>query len=81
MKLAQTTSLASVLFCLASAPLTAQTTFGSITGTVTDQKGVIPNALVSIVNEGTGVERKVLTTANGVYKVPNLGVGSYRVRI
>jgi hypothetical protein len=67
---------------LAGWRLVGQTTFGSITGTVTDQNGaVIPEAVVTVVNEGTGVERNVRTTASGVYNVPNLPVGSYRVHI
>jgi hypothetical protein len=63
-------------------PLAAQTTFGSITGTVTDQTGaVIPVVTVTVINEGTSVERRVATTDAGLFNVPNLGVGSYRVRI
>src|SRR5262245_36422651 len=78
----RSTLVACILVCLALRPLSGQTTFGSITGTVTDQNGaVIPDAVITIVNEGTGVERKVRTTASGVYNMPNLGVGSYRVRI
>src|SRR5215813_7455745 len=81
MQTTQGICLVCILFFLASMPLAGQTTFGSITGTVTDQNGaVIPDAAVTVINEGTSVERKVLTTVNGVYNVPNLGVGSYRVR-
>jgi hypothetical protein len=59
-----------------------QTTFGTITGTITDSSGaVMPDAAVKATNEGTGVERTVKTTATGVYVVPNLNAGTYRVRI
>ena len=59
-----------------------QTTFGSITGTVTDQSGaVVPNAKVTIVNENTGLERQVLSSQTGVFNVPDLNVGTYRVRV
>src|SRR5580704_1341297 len=59
-----------------------QTTFGSITGEVTDQTGShIPKAKITVINEGTGVERQVETTEAGVFNVPNLNVGLYRVRI
>jgi hypothetical protein len=58
---------------MSSLTLQGQTTFGSITGTVTDQHGaIIPNAGITVVNEGTGVERKTLSTANGIYNIPNL---------
>lgn len=59
-----------------------QTTFGSITGTVADPSGaVVPGASVSVNNEGTGIERKVTTSAGGLFNVPNLDVGRYRVTI
>lgn len=60
----------------------SQTTSGSITGTVADPTGaVVPNAAVTVTNEGTGIERKVTTTASGVFNVPNLDVGSYRLTV
>src|SRR5216684_5204857 len=59
-----------------------QTTFGTITGTVTDSsKAVIPGATVRAINEGTGVERKVTTTETGVFVAANLNGGAYRLRI
>ncbi len=59
-----------------------QTTFGSITGAVTDQTGaVIPGATVSVANEGTHIERKVTTSTGGLFNVPNLDIGSYRVTV
>ena len=63
-------------------PLAGQTTFGSITGTVADQTGaVIPAAAITVTNEGTAEERHVVTGEGGVFNVPNLGVGAYRIRI
>src|SRR5580693_10422278 len=68
--------------CSLLAPLAAQTTFGSITGTVTDPTGaVIPSVSVIVTNEGTNVERQVTSTSSGTFNVPNLPVGSYRLRI
>src|SRR5881296_1136133 len=59
-----------------------QTTFGSVTGAVTDPSGgVVPGASVSVTNEGTGNERKVTTSGGGVFNAPNLDVGSYRVTV
>src|SRR5437879_5330486 len=72
-----------LFLCLACvSPATAQTTFGSITGAVTDQTGsVIPGARVTVINEGNGAERRAETTNAGVFNVPNLNVGAYRVQI
>jgi len=58
----------------------AQTVSGTILGTVTDSSGsVIPNAKVTIVNEGTGLTRTVQTDANGEYTAPALPTGRYTV--
>jgi hypothetical protein len=63
-------------------PLSAQTTFGSITGTVTDPTAaVIPNVPVSVTNEGTGLVRSVTTAATGTFNISNLAAGAYRLRI
>jgi Carboxypeptidase regulatory-like domain len=65
-----------------SLPLGAQTTFGSITGTVTDTSGaVIPNAAITVTNEATGAVRNVVTSNPGAFNVPDLGVGSYKIHI
>jgi hypothetical protein len=60
----------------------AQSTFGSITGSVKDPSGsFVPGADVEVINEGTGVTRRVVTSSAGVFNVPNLDVGSYAVRV
>ena len=76
-------SAIALVACLLTAfPIAGQMTFGTITGTVTDSTGaVMPNVAVTVTNEGTGVQRAASTTATGVYVVPNLNAGTYRVRI
>jgi hypothetical protein len=70
------------IFLLFATQVAGQTTFGSITGTVTDPTGaVVPGANVLVINQGTGLERKVTTSAGGVFNVPNLDVGMYRVAV
>src|SRR4029078_9923634 len=60
----------------------AQTTFATITGTVTDPHGaVVPNAVVTVTNEGEGPTREVVTGSTGVFNVPNLTVGRYRLQV
>src|SRR5215472_3646282 len=67
-----------VLVC----PSAGQTTFGSITGTVADPSGaVIPDAKVTVTNEGTGNARTVWTASGGSFNVPNLDLGTYRLSI
>jgi len=59
----------------------AQATFGTITGTVTDSTGAtVPNTEVSVINEGTNLQRTVTTGNDGNYAVPNLNAGAYRVQ-
>src|SRR6266852_5989766 len=66
-----------LLVCLASY---AQSPLGTVTGVATDPSGaVIPNAKVTIRNLDTGVKRETSTNASGVYSVPNLPPGNYRL--
>jgi Carboxypeptidase regulatory-like domain/TonB-dependent Receptor Plug Domain len=65
-----------LLFCPRAA--TAQNDVGSVVGFVTDQTGaVVPNADVTITNEGTGETRKVTTDAAGHFALPNLSPAMY----
>lgn len=58
----------------------AQSNSGSITGVVQDQSGaVVPNATVTITNVGTNEERTVQADGNGLYIVPSLSTGIYKV--
>jgi hypothetical protein len=62
--------------------LPAQTTTGTITGTVTDPSGaVVPDAKVTVINEAEGSARELTTNTSGVFTAPNLTVGTYRVRV
>jgi Carboxypeptidase regulatory-like domain len=59
----------------------AQST-GSIGGTVTDAAGaVIPNAVVTVQSQGTGETHATRTDASGIYLVPSLPVGTYRIEV
>lgn len=55
---------------------------GSIGGTVFDAAGsTIVNATVSVRNHATGEEHVTKTDASGIYLVPSLPVGIYRVEV
>lgn len=55
---------------------------GQIEGTITDQNGAsVPNASVTARNIDTGAERKTTTDESGVYRLPLLPLGTYRVTV
>jgi carboxypeptidase family protein len=59
----------------------AQTTSGSLSGTVVDNDDrVIPGATVTIVNEKTGEERRSVSDAVGAFLFPALPPGPYSVK-
>jgi len=59
-----------------------QTTFGRISGTVTDNNGaVVANANVTATNPATNFSRTATTDDSGFYSIPNLPVGNYNVAI
>src|SRR5579871_5570255 len=71
-----------VAICLLSAAVSAQTTTGSIVGTVTDTSGAaVANAAVTITNLDTGIANKTTTSSTGDYVVTPLAVGRYSVTV
>ncbi len=59
-----------------------QADVGTISGLVTDQTGaVIPNASVTVTNEGTHETRTVLSDGSGHYSVPNIVPAQYTVSV
>lgn len=76
--------LAFALVCLLStAPaLGAQAAGGTIVGSVVDaQQAVVPGATVTARNLATDLSRSVLTDEIGRFRMPNLPVGTYEVRV
>jgi hypothetical protein len=77
---------AGLMFSLAFAylilPVQAQTTYGSLAGTVTDPSGgVIPGAAITLANLGTSEKRTTATDSVGTYRFANLLPGQYRVDV
>lgn len=65
---------------LTGAPVCAQVTGATLTGTVTDASGaVVPQTQISIKNIATGVGTTVMSDTAGFYSVPNLLPGKYEV--
>ncbi|MPY90767.1 MAG: hypothetical protein GEU99_22995 [Luteitalea sp.] len=77
----------SIVMCVVVLALTgrivgAQSTFGTITGVVTDgSDAVIPGATVVATNSATGVRAETVTSSTGNYVIPNLQVGSYEISV
>src|SRR5277367_4281612 len=77
-------ALVGVLACVLSSGLSAfaQSTFGSIIGTVKDQSGsVVPGAIVTLVNTGSSAKHTATSSASGNYEFLNLDAGIYQVSI
>ena len=63
-------------------PLLAQAGSSTITGVVKDSSGgAVPGATVKITNEATGVSLETISNEQGIYRVPALVPGRYRVDV
>ena len=68
------------LLLLLASPARAQKSSGQITGSVVDQNGgALPDAKITVTQIGTNLTRDVQTNQDGIYSVPDLPVGTYRV--
>lgn len=80
-RLIRSASLAALAWLASGGVLSAQTSLGTIVGTVTDDSGAaIPNVAVQITNEGTAATRQATTDASGNYTFPSLPSGIYTVQ-
>ncbi|BCS35576.1 hypothetical protein TBR22_A48100 [Luteitalea sp. TBR-22] len=62
-------------------PAHAQVTTGTLLGTVTDSGGVVPGAIVIIVDERRGTRTTFTTDETGSYTAPFLNPGTYTVEV
>ena len=70
------------LMLVCSAIAWAQSDRGSITGTVTDSTGgIVPDAAVTATNTATNVVARTVTNDTGVYAIPALLPGMYKLRV
>src|SRR4026209_545371 len=68
------------MLCATAIPAAAQTTLGTLRGTVFDpQQNVVPGATVTVSDEGTGISRETQTDTEALYEIPNLRPGTYTV--
>src|ERR1051325_10879043 len=67
---------------LVLAPLSAQTTTGTVSGTVVDpSNNIVPGAKVSVTNEATGEVRRAETAGTGDFTFPSLLPATYTVQV
>src|SRR5882672_7844231 len=63
-----------------SRPVSAQSTYGTITGSVTDSSGgAVAGAQVTLTNLGTSEKRTQATGSDGLYSFVNLFPGKYKI--
>src|SRR5215471_12973615 len=74
-------SLVSLAFI--TLPLQAQIRIaGSVSGTITDPTGaVVPNATVTLKDEGTGISKETTANGQGEFLFPDLNFGMYEVSV
>ena len=71
-----------IVSLLLVAPSFAQSPNGTISGQVLDSSGaVIAGAEIIVVNDATGVRLTTKTNGEGIYVLPNLPPGSYRLQV
>lgn len=69
-------------FALSATWLYAQGERSALNGTITDPNGAaVPGATVTASNVGTNVETKSVTTDAGVYRLPYLPAGNYKITV
>src|ERR1700679_2654463 len=75
-----------ICICLAAmllgSPLSAQSTFGSISGSVADASGsAVPDAQVTLTSTATSAKQTFTTGGDGLYSFVNLNPGEYRLEV
>jgi Carboxypeptidase regulatory-like domain len=67
---------------MAQVAIQAQTTTGSLSGTITDpSSAVVPGATVTVVNTATGAERSAIASSEGTFDFQALQPGTYRITV
>lgn len=75
--------LLAISFVLATAaPGFAQSLTGTLRGAVLDQQGkVVPDAKITLTNDDTGASFTTTSSSAGIYSVPNLPSGAYKIKV
>ncbi len=69
-----------IAFFVCTAAGFAQTDLSTIRGTASDQSGAaVPSAKIVVTDVATNISRETVTTSDGVYEIPYLTPGTYRL--
>ena len=72
--------LAAAILLASSTAALAQRTTATVRGTARDTtQAVLPGVTVTVTNEDTGLVREVTTNSEGIYVVPELPIGRYKI--
>jgi len=64
------------------APVNAQSLTGTLRGVVLDQQSqAVPDATIILTSESTGASQTTSSSSAGVYTIPNLAAGSYKIKV
>ena len=64
------------------APACAQSLTGTLRGVVLDSQGkVVPDAAITLTSEVTGVSQTTASSSAGVYTIPDLEAGPYKIQV
>jgi hypothetical protein len=75
-------ALSAILAAFISVSAWSQTQLATVSGTITDPSGaVVPDVVVTIFSQGTGLKRSVLTDTAGEYRFAGLPTGKYFLRV
>jgi hypothetical protein len=75
-------TIVAAIAILLQSPLAAQFTQSAVLGTVRDPSGsAVPNAAITVRNEGTNQTREIQSDENGDYRVAGLETGFYTVTV
>jgi hypothetical protein len=78
----QLCSLIAMIFLVAGTASVAQSTQGSIVGTVRDKAGaLVPGAPITLTNSGEGAVRNTMSNAQGEYSFVDVKAGTYSIEI
>src|SRR4029453_15668754 len=71
-----------IIACLYHAENACAQTAATIVGDITDSNGAVaPNVTVTVINEGTKIERRVQTNDAGQFRVTPLNPGTYTIQV
>jgi hypothetical protein len=71
-----------MIYCIGGSAALAQSTYGTILGTVSDPRGgVLAAAKVTLKDRGTSAERTGVSNESGDYSFVNIGPGSYNLTV